>query len=638
MSSLQSDRPSFIHVALAAVAIVVVVLAAHRASLDAVFVFDDEDAIVFNPHIQTFDLAAPPQSPVSGRPLVALSLAVNHAIDGVDPWGYHAFNLLLHALNALLVGFLVLRAFRPRLARPGLLATLVACLWAVHPLQSEVVAYAIQRTESLAAFFVLTSLAAMIMGIERGKVAWLGVSVFAGWVGLGAKESAAIVPVLALLVDRGLYAASWAEVWQRRRWFHGALFAMWVLAAYSIAQGHRSESVGFGLGISAWEYLLCQAASLTDYARLVLWPVGQTIDYGVAKAASLSDAWFAGLAIVLAVVVSFAVFRRWPRVGLWAVWVFVCLGPTSTFVPIVTEVAAERRVYLALVGVIVLFVFGVTSFFAAPARGSAVVAGVLASLCVVCGWLTYEREFLYRDSATLWRDAIAHRPGNERAHGNLGAVLAARGDYAKARVALEAAVRLDPSYSDPKLYLGIILASQGEFVRAADELRWAAEHHPRRALASFWAGIAFERVHGLRRAIDYYQVVLSIDPDHASARNNLAWLLATCPDSSLRNASRALSLIEPVYQAQPQVGELRDTYAACLAATGQYALAVELASKLAADAARLAAHTQQEVDRQLAAMLEARLARYQQARPWIDARSLEVTRFQGRLRNLEPSL
>ena len=133
-------------------------------ALDGVFVMDDVSSVVDNRRILSIwplraSMGGPPQSSLGGRPVVAFSFAVSHAFAGLDPWGYHAWNLAVHILAALVLSGIVRRTFRSprmpeRLRREAdVLAFVVALIWLVHPLQTEVIGYVTQRTESTMGLF-----------------------------------------------------------------------------------------------------------------------------------------------------------------------------------------------------------------------------------------------------------------------------------------------------------------------------------------------------------------------------------------------------------------------------------------------------------------------------------------------------
>ncbi len=136
-------------------------------SLWGVFIFDDQNSILGNPQIRRLwplwnAFSAPANTPVAGRPVVALSLAINYALGGLDVRGYHAWNVGVHILCALVLFGIVRRTLgrsplRERFggASDGIAAA-CALIWLVHPLQTEVVNYVTQRTESTMALFYLS--------------------------------------------------------------------------------------------------------------------------------------------------------------------------------------------------------------------------------------------------------------------------------------------------------------------------------------------------------------------------------------------------------------------------------------------------------------------------------------------------
>ncbi|MCP4591865.1 MAG: hypothetical protein GY842_14105, partial [bacterium] len=177
-------------------------------------IFDDHNSITNNPHVQTLwpladALSAPPQSTVAGRPVVSLTLAVNYAISGLEPWSYHLVNLLIHLGAGLLMWLLVLRtaaspaAPRPLSENPGLWAVTIAGVWTVHPLLTEAVTYVSTRTESLAGLLILATVYLCARGFASSNSAlWYTAATATALLAMGSKESAAALPLIVLAYDR----------------------------------------------------------------------------------------------------------------------------------------------------------------------------------------------------------------------------------------------------------------------------------------------------------------------------------------------------------------------------------------------------------------------------------------------------
>ena len=182
--------------------------AAWANSLSAPFIFDDRPAILGNPHIRQLwplsrALSAPPRSILGGRPVPGLTLAINYALGELDVRGYHAFNLALHVLSALILLGIVRRtlARSARLvsaARP--LALVTAAIWLVHPLQTDAVTYVTQRTELLMGLFYLLTLYAAIRASEGSRSwPWQTASVVSCALGMASKEVMITAPLMVML-------------------------------------------------------------------------------------------------------------------------------------------------------------------------------------------------------------------------------------------------------------------------------------------------------------------------------------------------------------------------------------------------------------------------------------------------------
>ena len=154
--------------------ILLLAVLAYANALNNPFVFDDLNAIEENRTIRSLAASlygGPRQGPTAGRPLVNLSFALNYGWSGSTPWGYHATNLLLLGLCGCLLFALVRRTLMlPRLSsiaagRETAIAATVATIWTVHPMQSELVNYVTQRTESMMALAWLATLYAGMRGM-----------------------------------------------------------------------------------------------------------------------------------------------------------------------------------------------------------------------------------------------------------------------------------------------------------------------------------------------------------------------------------------------------------------------------------------------------------------------------------------
>ncbi len=634
--------------------IVGVVAAVYANSLSGPFVFDDIGAIVENPHVRRLwplssALAAPAQATVAGRPVVSLSLALNHAVGGLDVRGYHAVNIAIHALCALLLQAIVratLGRFPGARARASGLATIVALLWAVHPLCTETVNYVIQRTESIMSLFYLLTLYCAIRAADglRGSWRWTASAVAASALGMASKEAMVTAPVAVLLYDWAYRSDSLGQALRERRALYAGLAATWGVLAALTVHGPRSDTVGFDLGLGALDYARNQAGVVLEYLGSALWPHPLVFDYGYARPLATGSPPLDILGILAALLLATGLWGWRPALGYPALWVLLVLAPTSSFVPIVSEVGAERRMYLPLAGLIA----GIVGLGWAGLRALERIAGgsrpwprrlalgLVVLALVGLGWGTHRRNRDYRDAVTLWQTAIAVRPQNPRAHNNLGHSIHRQARPTEAIAHYLAALALDPDYSQAHFNLGVALADLGRTDEAIASYRSALERNPRLAAAHVNLGSELANRGRLREAIPHFRDAVRCAPDWSGARHKLgralrlagesgaaleqlkealrldpldsqalaelAWILATDPVRERRDGAEAVRLATRALESSGGSSAIvLDALAAAYAEAGRYEAAVQTGRRAREAAGR--AHAV-ELEREIAARLE----------------------------------
>jgi tetratricopeptide (TPR) repeat protein len=210
------------------------------------------------------------------------------------------------------------------------------------------------------------------------------------------------------------------------------------------------------------------------------------------------------------------------KVAFLGVWFFAILVPTSSFRPILSEVAAERRMYLPLAAVILLAVLAGRSLLRYLDAPTGVGTVVVALLAAVLAWSTVRRNEDYRTTLSFWSDVVAKRPDNPRAQMWLGDYLYRNGRTADALVHLEEAVRLKPKSGSALYSLGVALAGQGRTDEAVERYREALRFEPEKASAHNNLGIVLASRGRIEEAIGHYREAIRIEPGHAVAHYNLA--------------------------------------------------------------------------------------------------------------------
>jgi Flp pilus assembly protein TadD len=251
-------------------------------------------------------------------------------------------------------------------------------------------------------------------------------------------------------------------------------------------------------------------------------------------------------------------FRK-RALGFVGAWFFFTLGPTSSIMPITSEIAAERRMYLPLLALTAAAVVGgwrlLTRATADPVRRWQAGASVTGLLVLVLGTLTLQWNIVHYSVEALWRDTIRKRPGNARAHSNLSVELLHQGRLAESIAESMEVVRLAPDHPEAHYALGLVLRQAGWTPEAArsyhETIRLKPGHAPahsnlgvvldetgrtREAIREYWIaiqldsaypdphnnlGVALEKLGFRRQAIGHYRQAILLSPGYAMARKNL---------------------------------------------------------------------------------------------------------------------
>jgi tetratricopeptide (TPR) repeat protein len=594
--------------------LVLAVVAAYWNSLHIPFFFDDRPAILRNESIHQlwppWSALNPPHngSGVSGRPLANLSLAINYAAGGLDVRGYHLFNLALHALAALTLWGVLRRTLRrpalpPRVREKAeVVAWSAALLWAVHPLLTESVVCVVQRNEELGALFYLLAFYGFIRATETAATlqpalgknssdsppdqavkkparsarpeaprafapsrAWFVVSVLACFAGIASKEIVATAPVLLWLYDRTFVAGSFGSAWRERKGFYAALVASWIPLGWLVVHNsQRGGTVGFGLGITPWEYLLTQCQAIVTYLKLSFWPHPLVVDYGVAVEKTLAAVWWQGLIVVaLLAATALAVWRK-PLRGFLGAWFFVVLAPSSSFIPLATQTIAEHRMYLPLAAPVLAVVLGLSLWLNRRTAWAA------AAIAVALGALTIRRNADYRTEESIWSDTVAKRPDNPRAYDGLAYAYIDAHRWQDAIAACARAHEVNPDYrGDLAVHLGQALMGLGRPAEALPYFEQMLHDKSDDAELHNNAGMALAALDRLPEAISHYETALRLKPDLADTENNLANALAKSG-----KLSDAVAHYAAAVRLRPGYADAEANWARSLAEAGQLTAAL----------------------------------------------------------------
>ncbi len=484
----------------------------YGTSLKGEFVWDDTRLIVDNPQIKQWvnlpaifveNIGAQNQEKHSTyRPLHMLSNMIDYSFWGLNPFGYHVTNILLHVC----VG-LVLYAFIIVVFQNQLLALLTAALFLVHPIHTEAVAYISGRADSLMAIFMLLSFIFYIKSAQNKGIHWYGLMTICFVLGLLSKEYVLILPGLLIV-----YHLTLNKKWAPKEFFTLlSLCLLFILLRVTEQLGfmrlHAADTTTLGERVPGF------FVALTEYLKLIVAPFGLHMEYGRPLFAMAEPKAILGIIFIFGFIFLAMKFReKSPVVTFSIFWFLLSLIPVSNIIP-VNAYMAEHWLYIPSIGLFILIALGLCQLYQNKAyRGLAVTLSV--GILFLYGGLTVRQNQHWQDPITFYRYTLQYAPQSTRVHNNLGSVYMEQGDYTEAEQYIRRAIALDPSYANAYNNLGMIYDHRGSKKDAAK----------------------------------YYQKAIALDAKHIDAMNNLAVHYVT-----EGKVEKAIALFNKVIELNPTI-------------------------------------------------------------------------------------
>ena len=448
------------------------------------FHFDDFHTIVNNANIRTLKniplfftdgstSSVLPQNQAY-RPVTVLSLALDYWLGGdYYPSYFQTPTFILFLLQGALMVYFFRKVFDASStnSQNGWLAVLIVTWYMLHPAMAETVNYIIARTDLQSTLLVLLGFV-LYVGSPFCRKTYLYLLVVG--IGILCKTTAVMFgPMLffyILFFESGLGLADLFRKVHRKQVLNAllktlpALLFCGLLFWFTGMMTPKSWQPG---GTSALKYLITQPFVILHYFCEFFLPTGLSADTDWKLLPSIWDVrFFAGCAFVVAML-AIAVYtskRKETRpISFGILWFFLALGPTSSIIPL-AEVLNDHRMFFPFVGLVMSVGWTLVLLwqkYGSPANKRRALALVAVALvCYACG--TYQRNLVWHDEASLWRDVTLKSPGNARGLMNYGLALYSQGDYPGAEGYLKKAEKLSPEYSVIYTNLGLIKEVEGD--------------------------------------------------------------------------------------------------------------------------------------------------------------------------------
>jgi len=463
--------------------------------------YDDPWQITQNPYIRSLswtNLGHILTRPIYNLwlPTTMLSYALDCALWGLSPRGFHLTNVLLHAGCTVLVFLLACRLVGGRFW-----PTLAAILFAVHPVHVEAVAWLSARKDLLSTGFLILSVLAFFRWWTgaRGAWVWYGLSLLAFLASSRAKPTTHVLPLLLLCLE-AVWPPGVREAGANSRGTRGPVGPRWLLrgtlpffllaAALSFADWRLASASGYMTSSGAPPTNHAALLSLTygRYLLLLFLPAHLSPQYRIARPEGLLEPEvLAGAALLAATagLAAWALAKRHPSGGSLS-WYLLSVLPVCGLIPIVVpSPVADRYLYLPSVGACIFAAWALKALADRLGRtGQRAVVLSLVVVSVTFAVKTWRRNEAWRTSETLWSSVVADDPLNYNAQTNLAASLYERGDPEGARAHYLEAAKLAPGLIHVYRSLGSISFGQGDLAGARSWLNKALSEPPAHVLTA----------------------------------------------------------------------------------------------------------------------------------------------------------
>jgi tetratricopeptide (TPR) repeat protein len=504
--------------------------------------FDDSMYVYDNPYIQdgltTNNIVWALKSfyAANWHPLTWMSHMIDISLYGMNPGGHHFTNVLLHTINALLLFYL----FNQMTSNLGA-SLFIACLFALHPLHTESVAWIAERKDVLSAFWGILAIISYLFFVKQIKLKWyMLVFLFFG-ASLMSKPIFVTLPFVLLLLDywpldrfRLSASCTGRTIHQPRPLMRSGtglvleklpFFLLSACSCIITLFAQKSGGAVATLELFPFHVRIANAmVSYTVYIGKMFWPCCLAVFYPHPGALPLWRVAIAFLTLAAISVIIFQYRRQHPYLIVGWLWYLGMLVPVIGIVQVGSQAMADRYTYLPLIGLFIIVAWGMPVFLAQFRYGRAVLISLAVATVSILMVTTWKQAGYWKNDITLFQHALDVTKNNYMAHNNLGLALGNQENMDGAYYHYYRALQIYPGYAIAHNNMGYLLAQQGKFDEAIKSYFNAIHINSdfKKAHANLANGLS--KQNRIAEAIAHYKTVLRLDPYHSEAHLNLGVL------------------------------------------------------------------------------------------------------------------
>ncbi|MFC1851516.1 tetratricopeptide repeat protein [candidate division CSSED10-310 bacterium] len=495
--------------------------------------FDDPRYVSQNPHIQSglsldgFRWAFSSTYASNWHPLTWLSHMLDIQLYGLNAGGHHMTNVLLHIGSTILL-FWMFHRFTGHYFQ----SSIMAALFALHPLHVESVAWISERKDVLSTFLLMLVLWHYSKYVEKPSLANYLTSLILYFLGLMSKPMLVTVPFLMLLLDywpfKRIQAGRTANA-DRSVWIRSILHLIWEKIPFLVLAGVISVITFLVQQTTAVQSLrmlplstrLANAlVSYLGYIAKMFFPHNLAIVYPYAAAFNGWVVGAAGVILIIIFIIGFMTHRHYPYVIVGWLWYVVSLIPVIGLIQVGSQAMADRYTYIPLIGLFIMITWGACDSARKWSFNQYMVPVVFLMILFILTAITWKQIGLWQDNFSLFEHAIAVTKDNYLAQENLGNAYYEQKRYGEAINHYSEAVKIAPGYAKARNNLGGALLKQGSITAAIEQFHHSLDLVPQAGTLCN-LGKAFARKGDMKKAVSHFLQATHLDPGNTDAYVNL---------------------------------------------------------------------------------------------------------------------
>lgn len=527
------------------------------------FVYDDRYTILKNSYLKDikniknlfnlkyFEISGAEQT---YRPVVTFTYFIDYAMWGEKPTGYHFVNVLLHIITAIVIYFLLKKLFNDQF-----FAFITTMLYTAHPALTEAVNCISYREDILATLFYTASFLFYLKSSEKFNF-YILFSFLFFLLALFSKEMAITLPFVIIIYDfflkeknSNLYFTVIKNIKTYLLYIAIALFYLYIL--FTVFK-HPSKSEFFD-NTTLLRRIIFTPYNLFHFFKIAIFPFFLNADYYFSYPKNLFDLYFiiSTLFFVVIIITIFIAYNRDKTLFFGMLFFLITLIPVLNIIKIYKPFA-DRYLYLPLIG---FSIFISRSLFIIFKKiPSNLVKRLFLFFSIIILFLTYSfltinRNKVWKDEFTLWRDVIKKNPMSENANNNLGALYYIQNNFDQAEKYYKKAIEINPKSDTYYINLAMVYMKKADYDKAEKELFKAIDIYPNFYLPYELLGFIYQKKEILDKAVEYYQKSLALNSQSIKTLENLGELYI------LKGKKReALVLFEEILKINPENNRIKE--------------------------------------------------------------------------------